>query len=684
MFLRALYNRCSCVKNRSTPFLTTTSLHLNCHGVGIAVCRTCIALFSVIALALCVTSFCLAAPCTDTWVATSTTGAPDGRMFHTAVWTGTEMIVFGGFRQDDDHYDLALNTGGRYKPGDNSWTPINGPNPSFGRMYHTAVWTGSEMIVWGGLAGHVLYNETNNGGRYDPRTNTWKSMSSINAPTARTHHTAIWTGSEMIVWGGEGSGAGTGGKYNPATDTWETITTVNAPSGRYWHSVVWTGTEMIVWGGLSDGPAWANTGARYNPGSNTWIATSLTNAPVARGDHSAVWTGSEMIVWGGKDDSPDPMNTGGRYNPVTDSWTATTTINAPAARYTHTAVWTGNEMIIWGGYSGYAVDTGGRYSPAQDSWAATSLDTAPHARGDHSALWTGSQMLIWGGTTSSGTENATVDSGGLFCASVPAQLLNIATRMRVLTGNNSLIGGFIVSGPDQKKVIVRGIGPSLTKFGVATALPDPVLELHDSTKMLASNDNWKATQETEVQTTGLAPINDSESAIVTTLPGNDSAYTVILSDKNGQSGTGLVEIYDLDSSTDSTLANISTRGFVDTDDNVMIGGLIVGSGDRGPAKVMVRGIGPSLSKFGISNSLEDPTLELRNGDGAIVATNDNWKVSDGGGSQENEINATGIAPTDGRESALVRTIVPDNYTAILRGKNNGTGVGLVEIYNLRQ
>jgi hypothetical protein len=171
---------------------------------------------------------------------------------------------------------------------------------------------------------------------------------------------------------------------------------------------------------------------------------------------------------------------------------------------------------------------------------------------------------------------------------------------------------------------------------------------------------------------------------VTTLPGNDSAYTVILADKSGQSGTGLVEIYDLDSSTDSTLANISTRGFVDTDDNVMIGGLIVGSGDRGPAKVMVRGIGPSLSNFGISNSLEDPTLELRNGDGAIVARNDNWKVSDDGGSQENEINAAGIAPSDDRESALVRTIVSDNYTVILRGKNNGTGVGLVEIYNLRQ
>jgi hypothetical protein len=187
-----------------------------------------------------------------------------------------------------------------------------------------------------------------------------------------------------------------------------------------------------------------------------------------------------------------------------------------------------------------------------------------------------------------------------------------------------------------------------------------------------------------VQDSGIAPGNDLESAIVTALPANNSAYTVILAGKNGATGTGLVEVYDLASSNDSTLANISTRGFVDTDDNVMIGGLIVGSGDRGPAKVMVRALGPSLVNFGISDSLQDPTLELRNGSGAIVATNDNWKVNDNGGSQEDEINATGIAPSDDRESALVRTVVPDNYTAILRGKNNATGVGLVEVYNLRQ
>jgi len=293
-------------------------------------------------------------------------------------------------------------------------------------------------------------------------------------------------------------------------------------------------------------------------------------------------------------------------------------------------------------------------------------------------------MLIWGGYfVSNFGPPGTLNTGGLYCASVPGQLLNISTRMRVLPGDNALIAGFIVSGTDPKKVIVRGIGPSLTNFGVVGTLADPTLELHDSSQTLASNDNWKDTQETDIRTTGLPPNDDLESAIVATLPGNNAAYTVVLAGKNGDSGTGLVEVYDLAASENSALANISTRGFVDTDDNVMIGGLIVGSGDRGLAKIVVRAIGPSLSSFGITNSLQDPVLELHNGSGATVATNDNWKVIDTGGSQEDEIRATGIAPTDDRESALAQTLVPDNYTAILRGKNNTTGIGVVEVYNLR-
>ena len=247
-------------------------------------------------------------------------------------------------------------------------------------------------------------------------------------------------------------------------------------------------------------------------------------------------------------------------------------------------------------------------------------------------------------------------------SAVIGQLLNISTRMQVLTGDNVLIGGFILTGSDAKKVIVRGIGPSLTSFGVAGALQDPFLELHDiNGAIIATNDNWRDTQESEIEATGLAPTDDRESAIVMTLA-SDSNYTAILRGTNDTTGVGLVEVYDLDQTANSKLANISTRGFVDTGDNVMI----------------VRGIGPSLTSFGVAGALQDPTLELHDSTGAIIASNDNWRDT-----QESEIEATGLAPTDDRESAIVATITPGNYTAIVRGTNDTTGVGLVEVYNIQ-
>lgn len=261
----------------------------------------------------------------------------------------------------------------------------------------------------------------------------------------------------------------------------------------------------------------------------------------------------------------------------------------------------------------------------------------------------------------------------------PPQLLNIATRMRVQTGENVLIGGFIITGPEPKKVIIRGIGPSLSSF-FSGALADPTLELHQGNTTIASNDNWKE-HEAEVVATTIPPTHNLESAIVTTLtPGN---YTAILADKNGTSGIGVVEIYDLAQAANSRLANISSRGFVDTGDNVMIGGVIVGGGsDVGSGRVVVRAIGPSLSGANIQGSLQDPTLELHDSNGATVRSNDNWKTREDGTSQQAEIEATTIPPTDDRESAIVATFAPGNYTAIVRGTNNSTGVGLVELYNL--
>ena len=342
------------------------------------------------------------APCSDQWGATSTTNAPSGRLEHTAVWTGSEMIVWGG-----DDYASYFNTGGRYNPSTDSWTPTSTTNAPTGRHDQTAVWTGSEMMVWGGrYSDGINYHNLDTGGRYNPSTDQWTATSTTNAPTGRVGHTAVWTGNEMIVWGGTNfsSDFNTGGRYNPNTNSWTPTSTTNVPSARWVHTAVWTGSEMIVWGGglyLS-----VNTGGKYNPNTDSWTATSMTNVPSARSLHTAVWTGSEMIVWAGYAPSIFDSNTGGRYDPGTDSWTPTSTANAPSARAYHTAVWTGRIMIVWGGGG----NTGGRYDPATDSWTATSTTYAPTGRTFYTAVWTGSEMIIWGGTNGFG-----LNTGGRYC-----------------------------------------------------------------------------------------------------------------------------------------------------------------------------------------------------------------------------------------------------------------------------
>jgi N-acetylneuraminic acid mutarotase len=344
-------------------------------------------------------------PSTDSWMATTTTNAI-ARGFHTAVWTGNEMIVWGGLNDNS-----LLNSGDRYNPTTDSWIPTAITNAPGARDFHTAVWTGSKMIVWGGSDGGYL----NTGGRYDPNTDSWSATSTTNVPAARNLHTAVWTGSEMIVWGGYGSALfNTGGRYNPVTNGWTATTPTNAPGVRYSHTAVWTGTTMIIWGGYDGNHL--STGAKYNPGTNSWTATSTANVPDGRKNHTAVWTGSEMIVWGGSsEDNFGELNTGGRYNPISNSWSATTTVNAPTARTYHTAVWTGSEMIAWGGTAGLfgavLFDTGGRYNPSADSWVNTGNNNAPLGRNSHTAVWTGSEMIVWGGD---GEEFPALDTGAKY------------------------------------------------------------------------------------------------------------------------------------------------------------------------------------------------------------------------------------------------------------------------------
>lgn len=256
---------------------------------------------------------------------------------------------------------------------------------------------------------------------------------------------------------------------------------------------------------------------------------------------------------------------------------------------------------------------------------------------------------------------------------LPAALANVSTRTNVKTGEDVMIGGFIIEGTAAKKVVLRAIGPSLAAAAVDGALADPLLKLLNSNgTLIASNDRWNIAGQ-EVGALGLAPGDAREAALIATLPAG--AYSAIVSGKRLASGVALFELYDLDPAS-SRIANISTRSRVESGDNVMIGGFILR--DAKPTKVIVRAIGPSLGLSDVSDALPDPTLEMYDGNGTLLAANDNWRTD-----QEAAIVDSTVAPADNREAAIVSTLAPGAYSAVIRGANGATGVALFEVYALR-
>ncbi len=352
------------------------------------------------------------------WQSTTTTNAPSARYGHTAVWSGNQVIVWGGA---DAGSLTTADTGGRYDAATDVWQATATSGAPLARYRHTAIWTGTEMIVWGGRGAGAV-GLLNTGGRYDPVADTWVGISLTGAPAKTADHSTLWTGNTMIVWGGDPY-RNSGGIYDPVLDSWQSTSLFNAPSGRMRHAAVWTGSETIIWGGsvaIGGMSSLTDSGGRYDPVTDTWSAMSTLGAPEPRASHTAVWTGSRMIVWGGV--STDAfgveirlLNSGGIYDPATDTWQAIPLADAPPGRVEHTAVWIGNEMIIWGGTGDGAekLNSGARYNPATLTWMTTSNIDVPSSRAAHSAVWTGTQMIAWGGRIPTGINGGT-NTGGRY------------------------------------------------------------------------------------------------------------------------------------------------------------------------------------------------------------------------------------------------------------------------------
>jgi hypothetical protein len=328
-----------------------------------------------------------------------------GRILHSAIWTYSEMIVWGGGSEHQFY-----NNGGVYDPSSDRWHPMSEQGAPSGRWGHAAVWTGTEMIVWGGRSSFSPANHHQDGAIYDPRTDSWRSMTTEGAPTGRSQMAAVWTGEQLIIWGGwidGGQCPATGAAYNPRTNRWTDLPTENAPEGRLEPSSVWTGREMIVWGGLIEGQQRSTaTGARYNPEVQKWTALPMEGAPAPARGHCAVWTGREMIVWGGASvDDTSPVNigmkTGAIYSLDADRWRPTPIPADVDGRLYHVAAWTDEDLVVWGGgdQEKGCLANGGCLNPSTGQWRPIPQMGGPTARSMSTAVWTGEALLIYGGST---------------------------------------------------------------------------------------------------------------------------------------------------------------------------------------------------------------------------------------------------------------------------------------------
>ena len=563
----------------------------------------------------------------------------------------------------------GLGSGGastnQYDPVTGNWEEVG--TLRYGRYAHTATLLPDGNVLVAGGSGIAPASAE----LYDRNTRVWSATGSM-GERRESHAASLLRDGKVLVAAGYGKtyDLATAELYDPVGGTWSATGSLGTGRQSPTATLLANGKVLLV-GGTTQSYGSLASAELYDPDSGIWSATGSLDT--ARDSHAAVLlpNGKVLVVGGvirGTDGNYRILSSAELYDPATGTWSVTGSLGT-ARQYPTATLLPSGKVLALGSHRQSTEDSpfvssAELYDPATGTWSATG---SPNRRyGLHTAT------LLPNGKV--------VVAAGII--PYPAQLLNISTRAQVLAGDNVAIAGFIIRGY-SKSVTLRAIGPSLP-LG-ARALQDPVLELYRGDgRFLVRNDNWKTrddsgqSQEEQIKFTTIPPNNDLESAIHVTL--ESGAYTAIVRGKDGGTGIGLLEVYD-SSPILAVFVNISTRGFVGTGDNVMIGGFIAGPNTEGNQRVLLRARGPSLP---VAGPLADPTLTLYDSNGATIALNDNWKI-DGqtGESQEAAIRAAGLPPPpDDRESSIALTVAPGAYTAILRGKSDTTGVALVEVYDL--
>ena len=488
---------------------------------------------------------------------------------------------------------------------------------------------------------------------YNPNTNTWTPAAPL--PFGNDHHGAAVAAGKLYVFGGLSRDTYL---YDPIANSWSLVAQMQSAHGGT--PAVGVINDKIYCAGGTSGATTHGVLEIFDPATNTW--TKGPSMGVSRNHCAGAVIDGKFYVAAGRGSS-SAANALEVYDPGTNDWSRKP--NMPTGRSGVAAAGVNGEVFVFGGEGGRMYPEVEAYNPATNSWRR--LADMPVPRHGIWAAVIGNKIYLPGGATVVGYGGTSRND--VFIVDRKVTFANISSRLNVGTGDNVLIAGFIVTGKGSKRIVVRGIGPSLP---VAGALADPELELYNADgQIIAANNNWRdAANRQEIIDTTLAPSHDAEAAILMRVePGN---HTAVVRGTSGSTGVGLVEVYDLEAGSESKPANISTRGLVQTDDNVLIGGLILTGSD--PTRVVVRAIGPSLQ---VAGRLENPTLELRDSNGGLIAGNDDWRSA-----QQDEISGTGLAPTHERESAIVATLPPASYTAVVRGAGGTTGVGLVEAYSL--